>query len=394
MEEMEEREMPKKRRKSRRKISTWRPGKAGLVFLLLLIVVGTIALLGNFDRMTFGHFNRAIQYSRLGSPGHAEEFRFANLGSNTFVALGDGIAVASTGGLRFYDRSGALAYAAAFEMERPVIRSAGDYVLTYDLGGFSFQSGNRREALVHEEEWEGRIIDANINANGWIVVSAEQIGFLGRVTVIDPRGIPQWGVSIGTDSGHVIGAVLANDNRTVAILTMTDQGGRVLWMPVGAMGANQAEYDYLREGELFFDIWTTSNSGNVGVISSNTVLYLTAQGEIESEYHFRDRHLRAYDIADGRAALYLSTSQTGPGGELVILDPNGRDQRVEIAGNLLDISLRGRYIAALFVDELLIFRGTSRYARWRETEGMSNVLMREDGTAFRLSQHRARLLVP
>jgi len=394
MEEMEERQKPKKRRRLWRRISTWRPGKAGSVFLLALIVIGTVAIIGNLDRMTIGHFNRAIQYSRLGSPGHAEEFRFANLGSNTFVTLGDGIAVASAGGLRFYDRSGALAYAAAFEMERPVVRSSGDYVLAYDLGGYSFQSGNRQSALVHMDEWEGRIIDANINANGWIIVSAEQISYLGRITVIDHRGVPIWAVNIGTESGHVIGAVLANDNRTVAVLTMTDQGGRVAWMTVGAGGAIQADYTYLRESELFFDIWTRSNSGDVGVISGNTILYLTSRGEVESEYHFPDRHLRAYDIADGRAALYLSTSQTGPGGEIVILDPNGRDQRVEISGNLLDLSLRGRFVAALFVDELLIFRGTSRYARWRETEGMSNVLMREDGTVFRLSQHRARLLVP
>jgi len=392
MEEMEVRQKPKKRRKLWRKISTWRPGKAGSVFLLALIVVGTVAIIGNLDRMTLGHFNRAIQYSRLGSPSHAEEFRFANLGSNTFVTLGDGIAVASTGGLRFYDRSGTLAYAAAFEMERPVIRSAGDYVLAYDLGGYSFQSGNRRESLVHMEEWEGRIIDANINENGWIIVSAEQVGFLGRVTVMDSQGIPRWFVNIG--SGHVISAVLADDNRTVAILTMTDEGGRVHWVTTDAGGTIQTEYYYLREGELFFDIWTRSNSGDVGVISSNTVLYLTSRGEIKSEYDFSDRHLRAYDIADGRIALYLSISQTGPGGEIVTLDLNGRTQRVEITGNLLDLSLRGRFVAALFVDELLIFRGTSRYARWRETEGMSNVLMREDGTVFRLSQHRARLLVP
>jgi len=394
MEEMEVRQKPKKRRTFWRKISRWRPGKKGSIFILALLVVVTVAIIGNLDRITIGHFNRAIQYSRLGSPGHAAEFRFANLGSNTFVTLGDGIAVASTGGLRFYDRSGTLAYAEAFEMEEPVIRSTGDYVLAYDLGGVSFQSGNRHGALVRMNEWEGRIIDANINANGWIIVSSEEIGNLGRITVFDAQGVRRWHVAIGTDSGHVIGAVLANDNRTVAVLTMTDQGGRVHWITTAADGTTQANYYYLREGEVFFDIWTRSNSGDVGVISSNTILYLTSQGEVESEYHFQDRHLRAYDIADGRAALYLSTSQTGSGGEIVILDQNGHDQSVEISGNLLDISLRGRFVAALFVDELLIFRGTSNYARWRETEGMSSVLMREDGTVFRLSQHRARLLVP
>jgi len=363
-----------------------------VLFLVLLIVLAVFALV-NRDRMTIGHLNRAIHYSRLGSPGHAAEFRFANLGSNTFASLGDGIAVASAGGLRFYDRSASLAYTKPFEMRNPVIQTAGNYVLAYDLGGFSIQSGNRSEPLVHIQEWEGgRIIHASINENGWITVSSEQIGILGYVAVLDPQGNLRWHIQVG--SGHVIGTVLANDNSTVAILTMTGQGSRVLWHTTDVTGTNIAAYDYLREDELFFDIWTTSNSGNIGIISSNTVLYLTSRGVVESEYTFRDRYLRAYDVADGGAVLYLSASQIGSGGELVILDPDGREQVIEISGNLLDLSRSGRYVAALFADELLVFRDSSSYADFRETEGMTHVLMRDDGTVLRLSQHRARLLVP
>jgi len=389
---MEEREKPKKSRGHGFRLKGWDLKRVGLVLLLVLLIVLAIALITNRDRMTIGHLNRAIQYSRLGSPGHAAEFRFANLGSNTFATLGDGIAVASAGGLRFYDRAGTLVYTRPFEMGEPVIQTAGNHVLAYDLGGFSFQSGNRNEALVHIAQWDDRIIHASINENGWITVSAEQIGYLGRVVVLDSQGNVRWRMRVG--SGHVIGAVLANDNRTVAILTMTEQGSRIFWHSIGVEGTDVAVYDYLHEGEIFFDIWTTSNSGNVGIISSNMVLYLTSRGVVESEYHFRDRYLRAFDIADGCVALYLSTSQIGPGGELVILDPGGREQVIEVSGNLVDLSLQSRYLAALFADELLIYRDTSRYASFRETEGMSHVLMREDGTVFRLSQHRARLLVP
>lgn len=393
MEELEERQKPKKSQK--RRSGTWNRRRVVLVLLLALLVVLTIAAIANRDRLTMGHFSRAIQYRDLGSPGHAAEFRFANLGSNTFASLGDGIAVASVGGLRLYDRSGSLAYTKAFEMTNPVIQTAGNYVLAYDLGGFSLQTGNRREALVHIPEWDDRIIHASINANGWIALSAEQIGTRGHVAVIDSQGNLRWHVQIGADSGHVIGAVLANNNRTVAVLTMTDTGSRILWYSTDIAGRGDvANYDYLREGEIFFDIWTTSSSGGVGVISKDMVLYLTPDGAVESSYHFRDRHLRAYDIADGRVVLYLSTGQLDPGGELVVLDPDGSEQRIEISGNLVDLSLKGRYLAALFADELLIFRNTSRYTRFQETEGMSQVLMREDGTVFRLSQHRARLLVP
>ena len=388
MEEMEARQKAEKHHSLWRRIITWRPGKAGAVVLLVLIILGTVLIVNNLSRMTLGHFSRAIQYSRLGSPGHAEELRFTNLGSNTFATLGDGIAVASSGGLRFYDRSGALAYSAALEMERPVIRSEGEYVLAYDLGGYSFQSGNRQGARVHMETWEGRIIDANINANGWITLSTEQIGTLGVVVVIDPQGNQRYRVEIR--SGHVVGAVLAEDNRTLAILTMADTGGRVLWYSTDVAG-QPPQAEYLHEDELFFDIWTTTRDGSVGVISNNMVLILSPGGTVVGEYQFRARNLRAYDIEDGYAALYFPN---GAAGEIVLLNRNGSDRRIEVEGNVTDLSLRGRYLGVLFGNELLVFRGTSRYASFRDTEGMTNVQMREDGTVFRLSAHRAILLVP
>jgi len=379
MEEWQETRNKKERR---------RPRKIWMVLLLVLTILLTVTLVANRDRLTVSHLTRAVQYSSLGTSRRAEEFRFTNSGSNTFVALGDGLAVASSGGLRVYDRTASLVYAENFQTEDPIIRSAGNFVLAYDLGGHSLRSGNAREALVRIDDLDGRIIDARINANGWIALCTEQVGTLGLVVVIDPQGNLRYRVEIR--SGHVIAAVLAEDNRTLAILTMADAGGRILWYSTD-VGEQPPQAEYLHEDELFFDIWTTSRNGSVGVISNNMVLTLSANGTVESEYHFRERRLRAYDTAGGHIALYFRSGTTG---EIILLNQNGDEQQIEVRGNLTDISLRGRYVAAMCTDELLIFRGTSQYARFSETEGMTQVLMREDGTVFRLSAHRAILLVP
>jgi len=383
MEQMEERQETGNKPKLRLR-------KMAVILLLIVAVLLATTLIINRDRLTFSHLTRAVQYSGLGSARLAEEFQFTNLGSNTFVTLGDGLAVASSGGLRVYDRAASLVYAENVGMENPVIRRTGDFVLAYDLGGFSIRSGNRRDALVYRDDLDGRIIDASINANGWIALSMEQVGMLGQVVVIDAAGNNRYRRQVGTDSGHVISAALANDNRTLVILTMTDMGSNIFWHSIDVEG-HLPDAHYLREGELFFDIWQTSNNGDIGLVSNNMVLFLSADGTPESEYHFHERHLLAYDIADGYIALYF---QNGIEGEIVRLHPNSSLQRIEVDGNLQDISIRGRYVAAMFPDEIVVFRGTSRYARFGETEGMTNLLMREDGTVFRLSAHRAILLVP
>lgn len=372
---------PKKRNLSRKKIAVL----LGAVLLVLL----TVTLILNRDRLTFGHITRAIQYRNLGSASLAEDFRFASLGSNTFAVLDDGIAVASGSGLAFFDRAGREVYAAQASMQQPVIETEGSFALAYDLGGLDILVGNTREVLRHKEA-DGRIIDARINENGWVTVSSEQIGTLGVVHVYDAQGQARLRVLAG--DGHLIAAALAADNRTLITLTMTETGGRVAWFCADVGGDPQ--HVHLEEDELFFDLWFTARDGAVGVISSNMVRFLSNTGELTSEYLFPDLHLRAYDTYGGRAGLHLSPFRTGAGGTLAVLEPNGSPRETLAEGTVIDISLRGRFLAVLYFNRLDTYRNGRAYASWDDTEGMTRVLMREDGTVFRLSPQRARLLVP
>ncbi|MCL2567900.1 MAG: DUF5711 family protein [Oscillospiraceae bacterium] len=362
--------------------------KIGMTLLLLLLVFVTIALLINRDRITWNHFFRAIYYRNLGSASHAEEFHFSHLASNNFAIFGNGLAVASGSGLAVYDRTGGLIYAANLPLARPIIETGGNFVLAYDHGGFDLQVGNAREALWNLTA-SGRIIDARINENGWVTLSIEQAGTLGVVYVHDAGG--QQRLRVSAHDGHLIAAALAADNRTLATLTVTESGGRIAWFDITGGGAR---HEYIEADEIFFDFWFTSRNGAVGAISNNMVRFLSNQGEPTGEFEFPDQHLRAYDTSDGNVALYLSPLPTGAGGHLVVVESGGRATETAIIGNLFDLSLSGRYLSALFFDQLVIYRGSRVYAAWSETEGMHHTLMREDGTVFRLSSHRARLLVP
>ncbi|MCL2841851.1 MAG: DUF5711 family protein [Oscillospiraceae bacterium] len=358
-------------------------------FILLAVAVIVILATVVLGQLGGAHLTRMVRYHRPGSP-YAAEIRFTSLSDNTFASLDNGIAVASGSGLGFYDRTGSVVYTSLRPLRQPMIDTAGNYVVAYDLGGTDILVGNRREVL-HRIEAEGRIIDTRVNENGWVTVSVEQAGTLGAVRVYDPNGTPRFRVHIST--GHLVGAALAADNRTLALLTMTEDGGRVLWYAADTP-ADEPRYTYLREDELFFDLWFTSPSGAVGVISNNAVIYLNAQGEFKSEYLFPNRRLQNFDVDEGNVALYLSHHQTGAGGELVVLEPTGERERVDVMGYVFDISLAGRYMAAIYLDTITVYRRGRAYADFTETEGMTNVLMRDDGTLFRLAPHWARLLIP
>jgi len=241
-------------------------------------------------------------------------------------------------------------------------------------------------------ETEGHLIDARINENGWVAASFERVGTLGVVYVHDPGGQQRLRVTARTEGGHLISAAIAPDNRTLVTLTMAEAGGRLAWFYIDADG--EPQHEHIEPGELFFDFWFTGRDGAVGAISSNMVRFLSGTGERQGEYRFHDQHLRAYDIDGPNVALHISPHLTGVGGELIRVEPDGVASRTMVEGNLFDISLSGRYLAALFFDRLVVYRDGRVYAEWSDTEGMNRVLMREDGTVFRLSSHRAQLLVP
>ncbi|MCL2827550.1 MAG: DUF5711 family protein [Oscillospiraceae bacterium] len=364
-------------------------GSVGSAVVLGIMILIAIALIVNRDRLTMDALSRAWNYRSLGTAQQAEEFLFQDYFSNTFALLGDSIAVASVSGLRVYDRTGAMAHREIFSMERPVIESSGPRALAYDLGGIGIAVSSTRETLWHTA-WSGAIIDARINENDWLVISAERMGTRGVVTVLNPDFHPVYEVRIGT--GYLIGATLAPDNRTLAILTMTDGGGQILWYHTDYAG----EYPYsryLREDTLFFDFWFTAG-GNLMAISSNGIVSLTTAGTVAFEYPFADQYLRAYARQDAGAAFYLTPHPNSMEGTLVHLPPNGRARGIEVQGELLDISLNERYLVALFFDRLVLYRDGREYAIWDGTEGMTRVLSKNDGSVLRFSTHRARLLVP
>jgi len=355
--------------------------------ILIVLIALAVFLIANRDRLSLDHFNRAIQYRGLGTAAQAETFHFIDSASNRFVTLGEGIAVASVSGLSVYDRTGNLVYSELFSMRQPVIRESGGFVLAYDLGGTAIRVGNTREILL-ELSWEESLIDVSLNENGWLAVSHEQDGTRGVVVVVNPEG--DLAFRVYSRERYLIGAALGSDNRSLAVLTAMEQGAAVHWY---STVDRERQWEFLKEGELFFDIWFTDRR-EIALISGNMLLYLTHTGEIRREYHFFDRYLRGYTRSEGTVALRLSPHQTGAGGNFVLLSGVGEEREIEIQGTPVDISLAGRYFAALFIDRLLLYRNGQEYALFDETEGMTRVLTREDGSVFRLSTQRARLLIP
>lgn len=363
--------------------------RIGSALILLILLAVSVLLIVHRDRLSIDYLRRTWNYRHLGTEQQTDVFHFSNYTNNTFALLGDGVAVASVGGLEVYDRAGRLQYNAVFSMQQPMIQTGGGRVLAYDLGGTALHIGSRWESLRHDD-WDGAIIDARLNENGWLVVSAEQAGTRGVATVINPDGGHVFRVRIGT--GYLLGAALAADNRTLAVLSMTNAGGRVAWYAIDSPAGDPFAY-YRRDEEILFEFAFTDRTGNVMAISDSGLLFLSTAGELMQEYRFPYEYLQAFVLNGADAALYLTRYPLSDSGRLILLSDSADTQSIDLQGELFDIARNGRYTAVLFLDRILLFRNAAEYAVW-EGIGGTTLAIRDDGALLRLSPDRAELLLP
>ena len=369
------------------KASPWKKtGRRVLaVFALLILFLVALFFITGTNLSAVG---RVFTYRSLGSAAHADVFSLNAMGAD-FALVGDGLSVASSAGLTHYNRAGVPVFFEPFAQSSPQIQESGGRTLTYDLGGTSLQVATA-DAPLRFLEWESNIYHASLNENGWVTVSAEQMGARGMVTVLNGDGNPVFRLRLTT--GHLVGAVLGNDNRTLVVSTLTPAGGQLAWYAID-QETDTPMHTFLSEDEVFFAHHFTSGN-NLAAISSEHVHFFSQSGQVLHTFPFDGKTLQAFDFDGGNMLLYLSATIYSSQGELVRMSSAGRVETIALDGQVRDIALSGNFAAVLMFDRLELLRNMEPYRIWEDTEGMHRVLLRPDGAVFRLGDSRARLLVP
>ncbi len=97
--------------------------------------------------------------------------------------------------------------------------------VVYNAGGqslFVFQNG--REAPILSLDAENiNLLSARPNDSGWLAITAQQSGYKGAVTVYNASHEPV--ITISLSSTFVVDAAVSPDCKTVAVVTMDQEGG-------------------------------------------------------------------------------------------------------------------------------------------------------------------------
>jgi len=283
----------------------------------------------------------------------ADEYHFDVGRNRTFADLDGSLAAAGTLGIQVLDTEGRETLRDSFRMSNPAICAQEGYAIAFDISGTAVRVFSGEE-IITSIKADGAIISASINRNGWVSVCTQEGGTSkGVVTVYNAGGAAVYRVNLAT--GYVLSAVLTPDNKSLAILNLTDDGSRITYYSLNSKDVDRV-FDL--PDRLIFEICYLPG-GDVLAISTDSLLIINKNNEGKELYGFADSRLGGYATGNGFIAIYLLDYGVGHSGRLVTLKEDGNIlAEIETDREIVSLSSSDGYLAVLRSDGFALYNTT------------------------------------
>lgn len=377
--------------------------KPNILFRLLALIVTAALVLGALvlvvyrDRFNMDAVKRWLAYRTMetSETGEAAPFTHAGGDKMSIAYLDSGIVTASVAGAHYYSLSGQLYVEEVLPLDNPVLTASRSSAVVYDAGGqslFLFRRGE--ETFKLSLDGRGDLLSARPNDSGWLAVTAQQSGYKGAVTVYDAAQQPV--IQISLSSTFVVDAAISPDCKTVAVITMDQEGGsfysRLLLYPVdqkepsaqldlGSMAVLDLEYE----------------QDHIWVLGEDRVVVSDASASSSQNYSFGRGYLKGCDFGgDGFALLLTGRYRAGSATQALVIDSSGQAvSTLSLSGQILDYAAAGGYCALLSGGQLDIYsQSLQPYAALDDLQGAKQTDLSPDGSALLVDDQQAWLFIP
>ena len=375
-------ENPDKRKRGKRRLI----GIAGSFLSLIVLIYIAVMLISGRQSELFRFINSSSDRTAIVM---ADEYHFDVGRNRVFADLDGAVAAAGTLGIQVLDAGGSETLRDSFRMTEPVIKALEGRAVTFDIGGTDLRVFNDT-GIIASIEAEGVVVSASINRNGWTAVcSQREAGTLkGVVAVYNSSGKLAYRVNMVT--GYVLSAALSPDNKSLAILNLTDAGSRITFYNLDSEDAVRV---YEMPGRLLLDIRYLTD-GNVLAISTESLLVVDKNNEGGLYYLFTDRRLGGFVLDGDFITLYLLDYGVGHRGRLVTIGEDGSILgEIETDREIISLSSNDGILSVLRSDGLVFYDTTlvelQTSANSASVAGATIVLSLNGGYALVAGDHSA-----
>lgn len=378
-------------------------GKSNILVRLLALLVtaalalGALTLVVYRDQFNLDALKRwmALRSLETDETGAAAPFTHGGGEDLAFAYLDGGVLQSSATGAHYYSFSGTKLDEAVTALAKPVLSASTTTGVVYDAGGkdlFLFRGSE--EAFSLRLEGGGSLLSVRPNDSGWMAVTAQSSGYKGSVTVYN--GSQERVIQLNFSSLFVADAAVSPDNKTVAVITVGQEGGsffsQLLLYPVNSQQPSATlslgsiavlDLDYERQ-----QLW---------VLAEDRLLCVAADGSGYQTYSFGRSYLKGCHFGgEGFALVLLSRYQAGNADQALTIGPDcqvvaGADLRAQV----LSFSAAGRYLALLTGARLDIYtQDMTLYHTSESTQDARHAALSANGSALLADSQKAWLYIP
>ena len=350
--------------------------------ILLLLVWYLWAQTSSLDGL-----KRFVRYSGK----HYESFSVRVPDAGACVIADDYLCTASQEGVSVYHADGRLLVRVDTPYSDPTLKSAGDLLLCYEIGGYRLSvlhtSGEERFSL----RTDGRIYDAEISQDGAVSVLTEGSGCRAVLEAYSESGALLFrhesrsrylnACAVSPDADFAAACALGQEDirfASAALLFATD--------------STDAPFELSLDAQMIYDM-AFLDGETVCAVGESSLQFFTAEGKLLREYAVDAGRLSAYRFGDGLVAAAYDLYAGGSA--LVLLDAQGKELAyLEPDAAVLHLSVCGDYLSVLTERELRIYDRSAQLCGRTENPGWKSALVRSDGTAMCLTGRSAVLYIP
>ena len=335
---------------------------------------------------------RSLRY--LGKSG--EDYgavSFDGLGVTDLALAGDGLAVASRGGVTLYAENGDRIVRQQADLTAPALLGNADALLAYDIGGTYYAVLGTNGKQRAGSRTAGSIFDADLAENGEFAVLSASDDARAVAEVYDAKGELRYRRTSKTN--YLNACALSPDGSRLVLATLSQED---ISFASGAKIYRTDSEDEIASvnfgDQTIFDL-KFLNDSTVCAVGSGSVVFFNTAGEQIGEYTPENGDLAAYAYGDGFVAVVLDQHQTGSRYLLSVLSTDGSVRAsATLDGAPLSLSAAGDYLAVLMSDGLTVFDSQLSQCSTAENADWTAVLVRADGTAILAGADKAELYIP
>ncbi len=363
------------------------------ICLTVLILAVVIVAVRN-DLTDFGAVRRYFRYRGAVSEESFGTYSYDAHNGSRFAVYEDGLAVATIGGLELLDDYGVKSLECRATLSTPSVQASGSYVLCCDVSGTELILAHATRGKLLELNAPAPILDANLAEGGAFCYLTAQDGYKAMIPVYNSNQeeVYVWysasaffnQCAVAPDATGMAAVRIGEENaafQSILNLFSTDSETPIALVDLGE--------------QLVYDLHYLSNT-TLCVWGENGLYFFKNDGRELGRFEPQEELIDVHMEGAGYVVAWLRSNLAGSRDQVCALDTDGRTvASLEPEGELLNLSVGGRYVSILTTEGLLITDDRLRsYARNDDTGAAIRVRQRSDGSALLLTSTAGRLYLP